>query len=78
MLKIECYFPEEQEPDDMAVHGIDFFQIPEFTLCRVAWEEWDCGYEYKERITNKPITCKNCISALEHYSKYQKTEEGWI
>ena len=51
---------------------------PEYTLCSIAWEEWDCDYDYHERVTDEPITCKNCLDILNGISKnFKKTEKGW-
>lgn len=69
MIKVECYFPDQQSSDEIEIHGIDYLQHPEYTLCGMAWEEWDCGYDFKKRITDKPITCKKCIDVLEHSKK---------
>ena len=73
----KVYFPERQSENDIEVHGIDEFQTPEYTLCRMAWEEWDCGYNLKERVTDKPITCKSCINVLEHMHKFKKIDGKW-
>ena len=82
-MKVKCYFPEDleidQDPSEITkVHAIDPVKSPEYTLCSIAWEEWDCDYDYHERVTDEPITCKNCLDILNGISKnFKKTEKGW-
>ena len=78
-LKIQCYFNGCQETKkDMRIHAIDPRQEPEYTMCGMDFEEWDCGENFKKRITDKPITCKDCINVLENLQIFKKTENGWI
>ena len=79
MRNVRIYFPEDQDPEDIEIHGIAPWQEPEFTLCSIAWEEWDCKYDFNDRLTEDPITCENCIDVLEQINKsFVKTEKGWI
>ncbi len=76
--KVRVFFPNNDETaKNRKIHAVSYLHDDPRTFCGMVYDEWDCGWNYESRITDKVVTCQYCIDIIEEAHKFNKSDCGW-